>query len=120
MQESNKHAVSNAAKIQVFFRIGVSFSLHIFCAFFLKFIFFSNSISLQKFRVLPEDFSIYGGELGPTLKLRRKVVMAKYADIIDEMYDDPRLNPQPEPPAYPQAQAKEVRISVLDCCIKTE
>ncbi|TRY61989.1 hypothetical protein TCAL_10712 [Tigriopus californicus] len=41
---------------------------------------------VQKFRVLPEDFSIHGGQLGPTLKLKRHRVMQQYKPIIDQMY----------------------------------
>jgi len=42
--------------------------------------------SLKKFVLLPRDFSIDGGELTPTLKLRRKVIYEKYKDKIEGMY----------------------------------
>lgn len=41
---------------------------------------------IRAFRLLTEDFSIEGGELTPTLKIKRRVVVSKYREIIDEMY----------------------------------
>ncbi|MGA7992629.1 MAG: long-chain fatty acid--CoA ligase [Thermoanaerobaculia bacterium] len=43
---------------------------------------------IRAFRLLTEDFSIEGGELTPTLKIKRRVVASKYRDVIDEMYDE--------------------------------
>lgn len=42
--------------------------------------------TIKKFTLLPIDFSIDGGELTPTLKLRRKVIYNKYKDKIEGMY----------------------------------
>lgn len=42
--------------------------------------------TIKKFTLLPIDFSIDGGELTPTLKLRRKVIYNKYKDKIEAMY----------------------------------
>ena len=47
------------------------------------------------------DFSIPGGELGATLKLRRQIVMTKYKDVIDEMYDDVAPIPLRLPEVFP-------------------
>ena len=46
----------------------------------------SRAQCIKKFRVLPTDFSFEGGELTPTLKLRRGPTHEKYADIIEGMY----------------------------------
>ena len=42
--------------------------------------------TIKRFAVLPVDFTIEGGELTPTLKLRRKEIYLKYKDIIEELY----------------------------------
>lgn len=41
---------------------------------------------IKKFVLLPLEFSIDGGELTPTLKLKRKVIMEKYAHIEAGIY----------------------------------
>lgn len=46
--------------------------------------------SIKKFGLLPRDFSVEGGELTPTLKLRRKVIHDKYRERIDALYQDER------------------------------
>jgi len=47
---------------------------------------FSRYESVRKFTLVPEEFSQEAGELTPTLKLKRRVLLAKYADLIDQMY----------------------------------
>jgi len=42
--------------------------------------------SVKKFRILPRDLSIEDGELTPTLKIKRKVVLDKHAGLVDGMY----------------------------------
>ncbi len=44
--------------------------------------------TIKKFVLLPHDFSIEGGELTPTLKLRRKIIYEKYKHRIEDMYVD--------------------------------
>src|SRR5690606_26276338 len=41
---------------------------------------------IKYFSVLKSDFSIEGGELTPTLKMKRTVIEEKYKAIIDSMY----------------------------------
>lgn len=43
---------------------------------------------IQKWAILQRDFSISGGELGPTMKLKRLTVLEKYKDIIDSFYQE--------------------------------
>jgi long-chain acyl-CoA synthetase len=43
--------------------------------------------TIKKFAVLPADLSIETGELTPSQKMKRKVVEAKYADILDGFYE---------------------------------
>ncbi|KAF3695497.1 Long-chain-fatty-acid--CoA ligase ACSBG2 [Channa argus] len=46
----------------------------------------SNAQKIQKWVILERDFSISGGELGPTMKLRRPIVVKMYQEKINEMY----------------------------------
>lgn len=41
---------------------------------------------IKKIKILPEDLSIDGGELTPTMKVKRKVVNKKYEDAIEAFY----------------------------------
>ncbi len=47
----------------------------------------SNAQRIQKWTILPTDFSIAGDELGPTLKLKRHTVLKKYTAYIESLYD---------------------------------
>ncbi|MCF6180020.1 MAG: hypothetical protein L3J63_11630 [Geopsychrobacter sp.] len=44
--------------------------------------------TIKKFVLLPREFSIEGGELTPTLKMKRKVIYEKYRDRIEGLYQD--------------------------------
>ncbi|XP_038079332.1 long-chain-fatty-acid--CoA ligase ACSBG2-like [Patiria miniata] len=47
----------------------------------------SRAQMVQKFKVVEKDFTVAGGELGPTLKLKRPVVTKQYAELIDSIYE---------------------------------
>jgi long-chain acyl-CoA synthetase len=46
----------------------------------------SKPESIRAFVVLADDFTVEGGELTPSLKIKRNVVAERYADVIDEIY----------------------------------
>ena len=47
---------------------------------------FARVEQVRGFHVVPEPFSIEGGELTPTLKLKRAVIEERYAEAIEAMY----------------------------------
>ena len=49
---------------------------------------FGHTEQIKKFSLVPEEWTIQGGQLTPTLKLKRKVIMEKYKALIDAMYND--------------------------------
>ena len=48
---------------------------------------FTSYEKIKRFTLLPEPFKVETGELTNTLKLRRKVILERYADLIDRMYE---------------------------------
>jgi long-chain acyl-CoA synthetase len=51
---------------------------------------------VKKFVLLENEMTVEGGELTPTLKVRRKVVEEMYKPLIDTMYDDAKLGSRSE------------------------
>ncbi|MCZ7588623.1 MAG: hypothetical protein M5U27_07140 [Gaiella sp.] len=42
---------------------------------------------IKRFTILPRDFEMERGEVTPTLKLRRRVVLDNFADDVAALYD---------------------------------
>lgn len=47
---------------------------------------FGNWERVKKFELIPHEFTVEGGELTPTLKFKRKIIMQKYETIINSIY----------------------------------
>jgi len=47
---------------------------------------FASYERIKKFAIVPTEFSIDGGELTPTLKVKRREVEQKYASVLDRLY----------------------------------
>jgi long-chain acyl-CoA synthetase len=48
---------------------------------------FGNWEKIKRFELTPDVWSIEGGQLTPTLKLKRKIVMEKYNDLFHKIYN---------------------------------
>jgi long-chain acyl-CoA synthetase len=46
----------------------------------------SQAESIRSFRILPVDFTEEAGQMTPSLKLKRNVVMKDFASAVDEIY----------------------------------
>ena len=44
--------------------------------------------SMKRFRVVPDEWTQETGEMTPSMKLKRRAVMARYAALIDDLYAD--------------------------------
>ncbi|XP_076007427.1 long-chain-fatty-acid--CoA ligase ACSBG2-like [Genypterus blacodes] len=62
----------------------------------------SNAQRIQKWIVLDQDFSIGGGELGPTMKLKRPVVVKMYKEQIENFYKELATPTTPDNPMPPK------------------
>ena len=47
---------------------------------------FGNWEKIKRFELTPDVWSIEGGQLTPTLKLKRKIVLDKYIDLFHKIY----------------------------------
>ena len=48
----------------------------------------ANFETLKRFRIVSDEWTQESGELTPSMKLKRRVITAKYAAVIDELYAD--------------------------------
>ncbi|MFM2386275.1 MAG: hypothetical protein RL660_1032 [Bacteroidota bacterium] len=47
---------------------------------------FNDYEHVKRFQIVPNEWTIDGGEMTPTLKLKRKVINEKYADLISKIF----------------------------------
>jgi len=52
----------------------------------------ANFETLKRFRVVADEWTIDSGELTPSMKLKRRVVTARYAAVIDDLYADEAIS----------------------------
>lgn len=45
--------------------------------------------TIKKILIVPDEFTVAGGEITPTLKLKRRIIEAKYKQQIEELYQEP-------------------------------
>jgi len=50
----------------------------------------SRAESIRKFEILPVEWSVEGGQLTPSFKLKRRVILAECADAVERLYVDSR------------------------------
>jgi long-chain acyl-CoA synthetase len=43
--------------------------------------------TIKRFEILPSELSVEEGEVTPSLKIRRRAVEKKYADVLNSMYE---------------------------------
>lgn len=65
----------------------------------------SRAESIREFVILPEDFTIEGNELTPSLKVKRNVVTQRYASVIAAIYSRRSGHPAARPGVTPSGEA---------------
>lgn len=49
--------------------------------------YFNHVEQIKKFELLPAEWTVDTGELTPTLKMKRKIILEKYRDAVDRIYN---------------------------------
>ena len=47
----------------------------------------SSTEAIRKFVILDNDLSVERDEITPTMKIKRNVVIARYKDVLESLYD---------------------------------
>lgn len=55
--------------------------------------YFNHVEQIKKFELLPNEWSVETGEMTPKLSLKRKVIMEKFRDAIERIYQEARQEP---------------------------
>lgn len=72
---TNEDAVNNPEVMQLYKELVDSFNK-----------FFNQVEQIKRFELLPNEWTIESGELTPTLKLKRKVILEKYRNVYERIY----------------------------------
>jgi long-chain acyl-CoA synthetase len=72
---TNEDAVNNPEVLKLYKELIDSFNK-----------FFNHVEQIKRFELLPDEWTIESGELTPTLKLKRKVILEKYKDAYERIY----------------------------------
>jgi long-chain acyl-CoA synthetase len=51
--------------------------------------------TIKRFAILPRELTVEDGDLTPSLKLKRRVVIAKHRDLLESLYGDPTAATSP-------------------------
>lgn len=73
---TNEAAIKNPAVIDFYKKLVDSFNIY-----------FNPVEQVKKFELISSEWTINGGELTPTLKLKRKVILGKYSESIEKIYE---------------------------------
>jgi long-chain acyl-CoA synthetase len=53
--------------------------------------------TIKRFTILPRELTVEGGDLTPSLKLKRRVVAARHRDLLEALYDEPAASAAERP-----------------------
>jgi long-chain acyl-CoA synthetase len=50
--------------------------------------FFGDTEQIKRWEIMDSEWSVFSGELTPTLKIKREYIVKKYQNIIDKMFEN--------------------------------